>query len=53
MIPMFGVLEGVWGGEGDIRRDHPTLQVRGCSRDVGKPNNHEACSLGGAGVGCP
>ena len=34
-------------------RDHPTLQVMGYSRDVGKPNNHEACSLGGAWVGYP
>ena len=27
-------------------RAHPTLQVMRRSRDVGKPNNHEACSLG-------
>ena len=52
MIPMFGVLEGV-GGEGDIRRDHATLQVRACSRDGRRPNNHETCSLDGAWVWYP
>ena len=41
------------GGGVTYVRDHPTLQVMGYSRDVGKPNNHEACSLGGAWVGYP
>jgi len=41
------------GGEGDIRRDHATLQVRACSRDGRRPNNHETCSLDGAWVWYP